>query len=178
LVHFFPSGEISPNLVTGPESLEEALFVQKLADAEIRKKLCKILPSRSDESSSDEIFCWQKMKMTFFSPPSRIQTIKNASFHSPPTPSDSKKICYFFFFRVTRFGEFSSIGDCLHFGQFSENYRSRPIVVLNFTTVNVMHSFCQKWIGLHLGTFFHKRIWSQSYDRELQRQRCKNLQRC
>jgi hypothetical protein len=29
-----------------------------------------------------------------------------------------------------------------------------PTFVGNFSTVKVMHLFCQKWVGLHFGRFF------------------------
>jgi hypothetical protein len=50
---------------------------------------------------------------------------------------------------------------------------------LLFSTLKVMHKFRQKCVELHFGRFFYKLIWSpwsQSYDCDLQRQRCNFLQ--
>jgi hypothetical protein len=66
-----------------------------------------------------------------------------------------------------------------------ENCRSSPYVWATFShgKCRVLHNFGKKWVRFHFGRFFLKLIWSlsgrvtrsQSYVRELQRQRCKIL---
>jgi hypothetical protein len=64
------------------------------------------------------------------------------------------------------------------YGQVIENYIFSPnLWATIFHDKIYLLVFNKKRVGLHLGRFVHKLIRRQSYDRDLQRQRCKNLQR-
>jgi hypothetical protein len=41
-----------------------------------------------------------------------------------------------------------------------KNTEIAQIIGLLFSTVKAVHYFHKKWIGLHFGRLFHKRIWS------------------
>jgi hypothetical protein len=64
-------------------------------------------------------------------------------------------------YRVTRLGEFSPIGWLFTLGGFVEFYRRALICGTIFPTGEVVHWFWpKKSVGLHLGPFFHKLVWS------------------
>jgi hypothetical protein len=63
-----------------------------------------------------------------------------------------------------------------YFGQFNENYTSRFLATFSLDKSSVLIS-TKNGLAYTLGGFFSKLIRSQSYDRDLQRQRCKILQR-
>jgi hypothetical protein len=66
----------------------------------------------------------------------------------------------------------------VYFGQFSENYKSYPQFRGYFyPRLRWSNNFDKIVLGYILGDLIHSLIWTQSYDRELQRQRCKFLQR-
>jgi hypothetical protein len=56
--------------------------------------------------------------------------------------------------RVTRLGEFLTIGHFLKITEVDEFF------VLLLPMVKVMYKFWQKWFWLNLGDFFHRLIWS------------------
>jgi hypothetical protein len=71
---------------------------------------------------------------------------------------------------VTRLGRIFTHWTLTGFGQFFVNYWRWPAIFLLLFPRLRLHK--------HFSRFFHKHIWwtmDQSYDRELQRQRCKNL---
>jgi hypothetical protein len=69
-------------------------------------------------------------------------------------------LTYTLTYRVTRLGRiFAYLAGFLIFGQFFENYLQQwPTLFLGKSWM--LHKFYKKWVGLHLGRFFHQLIRS------------------